>query len=319
MPPAAGPRVDIYLPIAEIPLNLFLILGMGAAVGFVSGLFGIGGGFLLTPLLIFTGVPSAVAVATVTPQMVASAASGALSYWRRKLIDFRLSGLLFVSGAAGTALGTWTFSILSGRGQLDVVIAISYMVLLGIVGALMVVEAARAVIRSRRAGSRPQGRRPNSHNWIQRLPLKMRFRAARLYVSVIPIVVLGAGIGFIGSLLGVGGGFILVPALIYLLRVPTSIVIGTSLIQTLGTMVVATVLHSVTSVSVDGLLAFIMMVGGVIGAQFGTQVGLRLRGEYLRGLLGLLVLAVGLRFGVQLVVQPADLYSLAVLEWGGRP
>ncbi|WP_334174584.1 sulfite exporter TauE/SafE family protein [Pseudoxanthobacter sp.] len=310
--------MDIYLPIAEMPVNLFLILGMGAAVGFVSGLFGIGGGFLLTPLLIFTGIPASVAVATVTPQMAASAASGALSYWRRRLIDFRLSGLLLVSGTLGAVLGTWAFSVLAGLGQLEVVIAVSYMVLLGIVGGLMVVESVRAILKARDGRKRPV-RRPASHNWVQRLPLKMRFRAARLYVSVIPIVVIGAGIGFIGALLGVGGGFILVPALIYIVRVPTSIVVGTSLIQTLGTMVVSTMLHSVTSVSVDGLLAFIMMVGGVIGAQFGAQIGLRLKGEHLRALLGLLVLGVGVRFGAQLIFQPHDLYSLAVMEWGGRP
>lgn len=308
--------MEIYLPIAEMPINVLMIFGMGAAVGFISGLFGIGGGFLLTPLLIFSGVPASVAVATVTPQMVASSASGALTYWRRRSIDLRLSGLLLVSGIAGASAGTWCFALLSRAGRLDVVIAVSYMALLGTVGGLMLFESLRSLLRARREGGLPVHRR--SHNWIHRMPLKMRFRTSRLYVSVIPVIGIGAGIGFIGALLGVGGGFILVPALIYLLRVPTSIVIGTSLVQTLGTMIVATLLHSVTSVSVDGLLALLMMVGGVIGAQFGAQMGLRMRGEHLRALLGLLVLAVALRFGYELIVRPADLYQLSVLEWGAR-
>lgn len=308
--------MEIYLPIAEMPINVLMIFGMGAAVGFISGLFGIGGGFLLTPLLIFSGVPASVAVATVTPQMIASSASGALTYWRRRSIDLKLSGLLLVSGIAGASAGTWCFALLSRAGRLDVVIAVSYMALLGTVGGLMLFESLRSLLRARREGGLPVHRR--SHNWIHRMPLKMRFRTSRLYVSVIPVIGIGAGIGFIGALLGVGGGFILVPALIYLLRVPTSIVIGTSLVQTLGTMIVATLLHSVTSVSVDGLLALLMMVGGVIGAQFGAQMGLRMRGEHLRALLGLLVLAVALRFGYELIVRPADLYQLSVLEWGAR-
>ncbi|MQT14366.1 sulfite exporter TauE/SafE family protein [Segnochrobactrum spirostomi] len=308
--------MEIYLPIAEMPINVLMIVGMGAAVGFISGLFGIGGGFLLTPLLIFSGVPTSVAVATVTPQMIASSASGALTYWRRRSIDLRLSGLLLVSGIAGASAGTWCFALLSRAGRLDVVISVSYMALLGTVGGLMLFESLRSLLRARREGGLPVHRR--SHNWIHRMPLKMRFRTSRLYVSVIPVIGIGAGIGFIGALLGVGGGFILVPALIYLLRVPTSIVIGTSLVQTLGTMIIATLLHSVTSVSVDGLLALLMMVGGVIGAQFGAQMGLRMRGEHLRALLGLLVLAVALRFGYELIVHPVDLYQLSVLEWGAR-
>ena len=309
--------MEVYLPIAEMPVNVFIILAMGAAVGFVSGLLGIGGGFLLTPLLIFSGIPSAVAVASVTPQIVASSASGALSYWRRKAIDLKLAGVLFVAGAIGSVGGAWVFARLGRTGNLELVIALSYMVLLGAIGALMLAEAIRAMLRTRR-GEPPLARRPGAHNWVHGLPLKMRFRRSRLYISLIPILVLGATIGFLGTLLGIGGGFILVPALIYLLRVPTNIVIGTSLVQTLVTMAVATMLHAAGTATVDAVLALMLMVGGVIGAQFGAQIGLRLRGEYLRAIMGLLVLAVGVRFAVSLVSTPADLFSFAILV-GGAP
>ena len=309
--------MEVYLPIAEMPVNVFIILAMGAAVGFVSGLLGIGGGFLLTPFLIFSGIPSAVAVASVTPQIVASSASGALSYWRRKAIDLKLAGVLFVAGAIGSVGGAWVFARLGRTGNLELVIALSYMVLLGAIGALMLAEAIRAMLRTRR-GEPPLARRPGAHNWVHGLPLKMRFRRSRLYISLIPILVLGATIGFLGTLLGIGGGFILVPALIYLLRVPTNIVIGTSLVQTLVTMAVATMLHAAGTATVDAVLALMLMVGGVIGAQFGAQIGLRLRGEYLRAIMGLLVLAVGVRFAVSLVSTPADLFSFAILV-GGAP
>lgn len=306
--------MEIYLPIAETPVNVFTIFAMGAAVGFISGLLGIGGGFLLTPLLIFSGIPSAVAVATVAPQIVASSTSGALSYFRRKAIDFKLAGVLFATGALGSALGAYVFERLGRTGTLDLVISLCYMIFLGTIGAIMLWEALRAMLRTRR-GEAPMLRRPGQHNWVHGLPFKIRFRRSRLYVSLLPITVLGAGIGFLGTLLGIGGGFILVPALIYLLRVPTSIVIGTSLLQTLGTMATATVLHSVGTGTVDAVLALILMIGGVIGAQFGAQMGLKLRGEVLRALMGLLVLIVGIRFAVELVATPRDLFSLAVLSW----
>jgi len=309
--------VEVYLPIAETPVNLFVMLAMGAAVGFVSGLLGIGGGFLLTPLLIFSGIPPAVAVASVTPQIVASSASGALSYWRRKAIDLKLAGTLFIGGAIGSVGGAWVFGRLGRTGNLELVIALCYMLLLGAIGALMLFESVRALIRSHR-GVAPSARKPGAHNWIHGLPLKLRFRRSRLYISLLPILVLGGVIGFLGTLLGIGGGFLLVPALIYLLRVPTSIVIGTSLVQTLGTMAMATVLHAVGTATVDGVLAFLLMIGGVIGAQFGAQMGLRLRGEYLRAIMGLLVLAVGVRFGVNLIVRPADPFSFAIIA-GGLP
>jgi uncharacterized membrane protein YfcA len=303
--------VQIYLPIAELPVNMFMVFGMGGAVGFLSGLFGIGGGFLLTPLLIFSGIPPAVSVATVTTQVVASSASGVVAYWRRKMIDFKLAWVLLIGGVAGSAVGVWLFGLLQKLGQLDLVISLSYVTFLSAIGGLMLFESLRAMAR-RRAGARVPSRQPGKHNWVHGLPLKMRFYRSRLYVSVIPIVGLGAIIGFLGTILGIGGGFMMVPALIYLLRVPTNIVIGTSLLQILFTMAAATFLHAMSTQSVDVVLALTLMIGGVIGAQFGARMGQKLRGDQLRLLLALLVLSVGVRFAVNLLVQPDELFSVAV-------
>ena len=307
----------IYLPIAELPVNMFLIFGMGAAVGFLSGLFGVGGGFLLTPLLIFSGIPPAVAVASTTAQVVASSFSAALSYWRRRLIDFKLAGVLVVAGVIGSSIGVTIFTLLRRSGQLDLIISVCYVTFLGLVGGLMLTESLRAIIDAKRGRPAPL-RRPGQHGWMHRLPFKMRFKRSRLYVSVVPILVIGTGIGILGSLLGIGGGFILVPALIYILRVPTSVVVGTSLIQMIGTMAVATLLQAANNHSVDGVLALILMVGGVIGAQFGARLGARLGGEQLRAMLALLVLAVGIRFLVNLVTTPDELFSLATLAGDAR-
>lgn len=303
--------MQLYLPIAELPVNMFLIFGMGAAVGFLSGLFGVGGGFLLTPLLVFSGIPPAVAVATVTSQIVASSASGALAYWRRKSIDGKLALFLMVGGIFGTILGVTAFRLLRNVGQLDLVIGLCYVVFLGGVGLLMVVESARAMIRARSEAPPPAARKPRQHGWIHGLPFKVRFHRSRLYISAIPILALGLFIGFLGTLLGIGGGFIMVPALIYLLKVPTNVVIGTSLVQILATMAFATVLQAYSNHTVDAVLGLILMVGGVIGAQFGAQVGTRLRGEQLRALLGLLILAVGVRFAIDLVITPAEPFTIS--------
>ncbi|TWI84662.1 hypothetical protein JM93_02996 [Roseibium hamelinense] len=308
--------VQLYLPIAEIPVNMFVIFGMGGAVGFLSGLFGIGGGFLLTPLLIFSGIPPAVSVATVTTQVVASSASAVVSYWRRKAIDLKLASMLLVGGVIGSLLGVLLFDLLQQVGQLDVVISLSYVTFLGTIGGLMLVESVRA-IRQRKKGAAPRSRRPGQHNWIHGLPFKMRFRRSKLYVSIIPILGLGAVIGFLGSVLGIGGGFMMVPALIYLLRVPTSIVIGTSLFQILFTMSAATIFHSIGTQTVDIVLAITLMVGGVIGAQFGARMGQNLRGDQLRLLLALLVLSVGVRFAIDLLLVPEDLYSIAITKGAG--
>jgi len=308
--------VQVYLPIAELSMNLFFLVGIGGAVGFLSGLFGVGGGFLLTPLLIFSGVPASVAVASVTGQAVAASASGALSYYRRGQIDLHMAMYLVLSGVLGAFGGVATFQVLRAAGQLDLVISLGFLILLGSVGTLMLIEAARAIMK-RRAGIVVREKLPNQHNWFHGLPWRVRFKKSRLYISVIPVLVLGLAIGFVGSLLGIGGGFILVPALVYILRMPGSMVIGTSLLQVVAMMAATTILHAVSSQSVDILLAFCLMVGGTVGAQFGASAGKYLRGEQLRALLAILVLAVAIRFGISLIVTPSDIYSTAVIGAGG--
>ena len=308
--------MQLFLPIADIPINVFLILAMGAAVGFVSGMFGIGGGFLMTPLLIFVGISPAVAVASVSSHMAASSFSGALSYWRKRAIDPALSIVLLCGGVTGTALGVWIFALLRSVGQLDLIIALSYVVLLTAVGTLMFLEGLRAILRARR-GNPAITRRARAQGWILGLPLKMRFKRSKIYLSVIPVVAVGLLVGFLGAIMGIGGSFLLIPIMIYVLRVPTATVIGTSMALTLVTMVVATILHAVTNHLVDAVLALVLMVGGVIGAQFGARAGQRIRSEHLRLLLGLLILSVGIRFAVELVIPPNELYSIRDLGIGG--
>lgn len=303
--------MQVYLPIAELSVNLFFLVGIGGAVGFLSGLFGVGGGFLLTPLLIFSGVPTSVAVASVTGQVVAASTSGALSHYRRGGIDLHLAMYLVLSGVLGAFGGVAAFSILRQIGQLDLVIALGFLILLGFVGIVMLQEAVRAILKQRQ-GIVVRERMPHQHSWIHGLPWRVRFKKSRLYISVLPVLAIGLFIGFVGSLLGIGGGFIMVPALVYLLRVPGNVVIGTSLAQVVAMMAATTVLHAVQSQSVDILLAFCLMVGGTAGAQFGAAAGKHLRGEQLRGLLALLVLAVAIRFGLSLVLTPGDVFSMAV-------
>jgi uncharacterized protein len=307
--------VQIYLPIADLPVNILVILAIGLAVGFISGMFGIGGGFLMTPLLIFLGIQPPVAVASVTGHIAAASFSGAISYWRRNAIDIPLAFMLLAGGIIGTAFGVFLFTWLRAVGQLDLTIGVSYVVLLSTVGVLMVTESVRAIIRTRQ-GRPVELRRPGSHTWMHGLPFKVRFKRSRIYVSAIPVWGIGFTIGFIGSVMGIGGGFLLVPMLIYLLRVPTATVIGTSMILTLVTMASATVMHAATNHLVDALLALILMIGGVTGAQFGARAGQKISGERLRFGLGLLVLAVGIRFAFNLVLPPDDLYSIRPLEDG---
>ena len=305
--------MPIYLPIAELPVNLFLILGLGITVGFISGMFGVGGGFLMTPLLILTGIPPAVAVASVPSHMAASSLAGAISYWRKKLVDVGLALVLLSGGILGTAAGVWIFSLLRRIGQLDLTVNLSYGVLLGIVGALMLTESVRAIMRARR-GEAPIVRRPGTHAWFHGLPLKLRFRQSRIYVSAMPVTAIGFSVGLLGALMGVGGGFLLIPALIYLMRVPTTVAVGTSLLLTLVTMLVATVLHALENRTVDVVLAFALMTGGVLGAQFGARAGQAMRAEQLRLLLSLLVLAVGIRVAIDLLTPPADVFSVLATE-----
>lgn len=307
--------MGIYLPIAEMSVNIFVLLAMGAAVGFLSGMFGVGGGFLITPLLIFYNIPPAIAVATGANQVIASSFSGALAHFKRGTLDIKLGTVLLAGGILGSTLGAYVFALLRSLGQLDLFISIFYVAFLGIVGGLMLVESVNALRRAR-SGALPTLKKSGQHNWIHRLPLKMRFRTSKLFVSVIPVLGIGAGIGFLAAIMGVGGGFIMVPALIYLLKVPTNVVVGTSLFQIIFVAAFTTIVHSTANQTVDVILAFILMVGGVAGAQYGARAGQRLRGEQLRALLALLVLAVALRLAFDLFVRPANLYSLSALGSG---
>jgi uncharacterized membrane protein YfcA len=307
--------LSIYLPIAELPVNILLILGLGVAVGFISGMFGVGGGFLMTPFLILVGIPPAVAVASVPTHMAASSIAATFSYWRKRLVDTGLGLVLLSGGVIGTAAGVWVFSLLRRLGQLDLIINLSYIVLLSVVGTLMIIESVRALWRSMQ-GQPPLVRRPGTHSWFHGLPFKSRFRQSRIYVSAIPVTAIGFFVGFLGALMGIGGGFLLIPALIYLMRVPTAVSVGTSLFLTLFTMLAATILHAGVNRSVDVVLAFTLMIGGVVGAQSGARAGQAIKAEQLRFLLGLLVFAVATRVGLDLLTKPGELFSVISMEPG---
>ena len=302
--------MEIYLPIAEMSVHWVVILGMGLAVGFLSGLFGVGGGFLLTPLLVFYGIPSTVAVATTLSHITASSISGALAQWRKRAIDFTMAGVMLLGGILGTMFGVWLFAVMRRAGQMDLVVSLSYVVLLGAVGSLMLNESWVA-LRTARAGGPPPVH-PVNHVWIHGLPLRLRFRQSRLYISVIPPILIGFITGALSAIMGIGGGFIIVPAMIYLLRMPTNVVIGTSLVQIIGITALTTLLQATSNYAVDMVLAAILIVGGVVGAQFGVRVGGKLSGERIRFLMALLVLAVFLRLLWGLVVPPSDHYSLTL-------
>ena len=301
--------MEIYLPIAEMSVQWIVILGMGLGVGFLSGLFGVGGGFLLTPLLVFYGIPSGVAVATTLSHITASSISGAVAQWKKRAIDFKMAGVMMAGGLAGTGVGVWLFAIMRRAGQMDLVVSLTYVPMLGIIGGIMLNESVKT-LRIRRTGNAPARIHPVNHVWIHGLPLKARFRKSRLYISVIPPLVIGFLVGAMSAVMGIGGGFIIVPAMIYLLRMPTNVVIGTSLVQIIGVAIVTTLLQATSNYAVDIVLAAILIVGGVIGAQFGARAGAKLRGEQLRLLLALLVLAVALRLLWGLVVRPTDFYSV---------
>lgn len=306
--------MQIYLPIAELPIGVLTVLGLSGAVGFISGLFGVGGGFLLTPLLIFLDIPPAVAVATVAAQVAGSSTTGVLTYWRRRALDFKLGSILVGGGILGTVLGVLFFNLMRRLGQLELVITLSYVTLFTIIGGLMLYDALRAMMRVRAGKPARLKRLAGSHPWWMGLPLRMRFHQSKLYASVIPIALLAVIIGFIGAVLGVGGGFILVPALIYFFRVPPAVVIGTSLFQILVTMTGATILHALTNQSVDLILAVLLLIGGVVGAQFGARAARNLNVESFRLLLALLILSVGMRFVVELVLTPSEPFSVVMPE-----
>ena len=298
--------MQVYLPIAEVSVNAFLLLGLGGLVGVLSGMFGVGGGFLMTPLLFFIGIPPAVAVATEANQIVASSFSGVLAHLRRKTVDLRMGTVLLAGGLVGAALGVGIFNYLKSLGQVDLLVRLCYVAFLGVVGGLMFVESLNA-LRNQRRGAPPKRRK---HNWIQKLPFKMRFRTSGLYISVIPPLLVGVAVGILAAIMGVGGGFVMVPAMIYLLGMPTKVVVGTSLFQIIFVTAFTTLLHATTNYTVDVMLAVLLLIGGVVGAQLGAILGARLGGEQLRILLAALVLVVCGKLALDLLLQPAELYTL---------
>lgn len=305
--------MEIYLPIAEMSVHWPIIVGLGFGVGFLSGVFGIGGGFLLTPLLIFYGIPPGVAVATTASQVSGVTFSGVLTHWKRRTVDFKMGGVMIVAGLVGTAVGVWLFSVLRRMGQSEFTVSASYVVLLGAVGSIMLNESMRTW-KAQREGKSVSSRHSGQHNWIHGLPFKMRFRQSRLYISAIPPVTLGFVVGVLSAIMGVGGAFLMVPVMIYLLKMPTAVVVGTSMFQVLFVTAMATILHAVDNYTVDIVLALVLITGGVCGVQFGVRVGARLRGEQLRFYMALLILVVAAGLFWGLIMRPADLYSLTAVS-----
>jgi uncharacterized protein len=307
--------LQIYLPIAEASIDIFLLLLLGGGVGFLSGLFGVGGGFLMTPLLIFIGIPPAVAVGSGAAQNIASSISGVVAHMRKGNVDLRMGGVLLAGGLVGSTLGVQIFALLRSLGQVEFFISIAYVVVLGFVGSLMLLESVKTLRKrwqDKRSGAAPARHKLHAHFWLHGLPLKMRFPHSKLYISAIAPFGIGAVVGVLSALLGVGGGFIMVPAMIYLLGMPTVVVIGTSLFQIVFVSANVTYLQAWQVQTVDIALAVLLLVGGVIGAQFGARYGAKLRGEQLRGLLALIVLSVAIKLFVDLIVTPDDIYSIAV-------
>ena len=302
--------MQIFLPIAEVSVNAFTLLGLGGIVGVLSGMFGVGGGFLITPLLFFVGIPPAVAVATSANQIVASSVSGVLAHFKRKTVDLRMGSMLLIGGLIGSGIGMQIFNLLRSMGQVDLLVTLCYVIFLGIIGTLMLVESLRAI---KRVKGRPSGRRERTkHTWVHNLPFKMKFRTSGLYISIIPPIMVGVLVGMMGAIMGVGGGFIMVPAMIYIIGMPTKVVIGTSLFQIIFVTAFTTMLHAYSNQTVDMMLALLLLIGGVIGAQFGTQIGLKLKAEQLRILLALLVISVCLKLGLDLLIRPSELFSIGV-------
>ncbi|MFQ5622183.1 MAG: sulfite exporter TauE/SafE family protein [Paracoccaceae bacterium] len=299
--------MQIYLPIAEVSVNAFLLLGLGGIVGILSGMFGVGGGFLMTPLLFFIGIPPAVAVATEANQIVASSFSGVLAHVKKRTVDFKMGGVLLAGGLAGAAVGVQVFKMLRQIGQVDLLVTLSYVVFLGIIGTLMFLESLKAIWRSKHGRVVQRRRR---HNWVHGLPLKIRFRVSNLYISAIPPLLVGFLVGVLAAIMGVGGGFVMVPAMIYLLGMPTKVVVGTSLFQIIFVTAFTTLMHATQNFTVDAVLAVLLLLGGVVGAQIGTRIGVRMKAEQLRILLALLVLAVCGKLAYDLIATPSEFFNI---------
>lgn len=300
--------MQIYLPIAELSINVFVLLGLGGIVGILSGMFGVGGGFLMTPLLFFLGIPPTVAVATEANQIVASSVSGMMAHWKRGGVDFKMGFVLLVGGIVGSTVGVWIFTFLKGLGQIDFVISLSYVVFLGIIGFLMLVESGKAILKRNKA---TELKKAHTHIWIHYLPFKMKFRKSKLYISALLPFTVGFFVGVLAAIMGVGGGFIMVPAMIYLIGMPASVVVGTSLFQIIFVTANVTFLQAYNNQTVDIVLALLLLIGGVVGAQIGTKFGRKLKAEQFRGLLAILVLIVCGKILFDLCVPPENIYSIS--------
>lgn len=300
--------MHVYLPIAEVSVNAFLLLGIGGFVGLLSGMFGVGGGFLITPLLFLINIPPAVAVATSANQVVASSVSGLMAHLRRKTVDLKMGKYLLGGGVLGSAFGMLVFNFLKSLGQVDLLVKLCYVVFLGIIGGLMLIESINALMKDK---SKRVSTVRKQRSWVHKMPYKTRFSSSGLYISIFPPIIVGFGVGILSAIMGVGGGFIMVPAMIYVLGMPTKVVVGTSLFQIIFVAGFNTTLHAVTNKTVDLPLALFLLIGGVIGAQIGTKVGARLKAEQLRIILAFMVVAVSIKIALELAIEPKELFLIS--------
>ena len=303
--------MSIYLPIAEMNINIFLIVFIGMIVGALSGLFGVGGGFLMTPLLIFLGIPPVVAVGSEAPHVLASSVSGVIAHWRKKNVDFKMGFFLLSGGIIGSTLGVNLFKLLQTYGQIDIVIQFLFLIFLGFIGISMAFERAKTTIKNYRTTSAIRTKL-HQHSWIHGLPFKLRFHRSKLYISAIPPILIGFFVGILSAMMGVGGGFIMIPAMVYILGMSTNVVVGTSLFQIIFVTANSTFFQSYLNQTVDIVLSALMILGGVIGAQIGVIIGSKLKAEYLRGILAILVLLVCAKILTDLILTPSNLFSTSL-------
>jgi uncharacterized membrane protein YfcA len=300
--------MSIYLPIAEMNVNIFLIVFIGMVVGALSGLFGVGGGFLMTPLLIFLGIPPVVAVGSEAPHVLASSVSGVIAHWRKRNVDLKMGFFLLSGGVIGSTLGVNLFKLLKTYGQIDIVIQFLFIIFLGFIGMSMAFESAKTTIKNYRTTSAIRTKL-HQHSWIHGLPFKLRFHRSKLYISAIPPILIGFFVGVLSAMMGVGGGFIMIPAMVYILGMSTNVVVGTSLFQIIFVTANSTFFQSYLNQTVDIVLSALMILGGVIGAQIGVRIGSQLKAEYLRGILAILVLLVCAKILSDLILTPSDLFT----------
>ena len=303
--------MDIYLPIAGQSVNALLIVILGFGVGLLSGMFGVGGGFLTTPILIFYGIPPTVAVASATTQITGASVSGAMVHMRRGGVDFRMAGVMIAGGLLGSVVGAALFRLLQSSGQIDVVIGFMYVLILGWIGSVMLLDSLRTLgyIPAKAA----DGPRPRHNRWVASLPYRWRFNSSGIYISPLAPFALGTLAGVLTVFLGIGGGFVLVPAMIYILGMPARVVIGTSLVMILSVSSATTMVHAITTRAVDVVLAALLLVGGVIGAQYGAALTLRIKPDFLRLALAVIILLVGLRMALGLAWRPEEIFSIEYL------